>query len=162
MPSWLIIVLIVVGAAALAAAILQYVRFKTNLERSFNMVFLNVRVPKKESKEDREVEGEQYSNQKDFKEITGGIMTQFFEALYSMHIHEWHKVLTAQDFLSFEYAVLEEQVHFFIVCPRDLLSLVEKQLTAFFPDVYIEQVEDYNIFKPDSEVVSSYIVTTKP
>jgi len=126
------------------------------------MVFLDIRIPKKESKEDREVEGEQFSNQKDFKEITGGIMTQFFEALHSLYTREWYKIFTAQEFLSFEYAVIDEQVRFYIVCPRSLLSLVEKQLTAFFPEAYVEQVDDYNIFQPDGEVVSTYIVATEP
>lgn len=144
------------------AAIIYYVRERMNLERSLNMVFLEVKVPRKESKEDREVEGEQYSTQKDFKEVAGGIMSQFFDSLFSLYTREWYKVFKAQDFLSFEYVVLDAQVHFFIVCPRDLLSLVEKQLTAFYPDSFVEQVDDYNIFRPDSHVASCNIVTIKP
>ncbi|MCX6734924.1 MAG: type IV secretion system DNA-binding domain-containing protein [Candidatus Peregrinibacteria bacterium] len=161
MPSWILVTLLIIGVSALVAAIVTYVRYKKNLERSFNMVFLDIRVPKKESKDDREVEGEQYSTQKDFKEIACGIMTQFFEALHAIYIKEWYNVFTAQEFLSFEYAVLDSQVHFFIVCPRDLLPIIEKQLTSFYPDAYIEQVEDYNIFQPDSEVAACYIVPHK-
>ena len=161
MYSWLLIILLLVLVSALVAVVLSYVRYKRNLERSFNMVFLDIRVPKKESKDDREVEGEQYSTQKDFKEIACGIMTQFFEALHSIYIKEWYNMFTSQEFLSFEYAVLDSQVHFFIVCPRDLLPIIEKQLTAFYPEAYIEQVEDYNIFQPDSEVEACYIVPHK-
>lgn len=161
MPSWILIILLIVVIAAFVWMVLTYVRYKRNLERSFNMVFLDIRVPKKESKDDREVEGEQYSTQKDFKEIACGIMTQFFEALHSIYIKEWYNVFTSQEFLSFEYAVIDSQVHFFIVCPRDLLNTIEKQLTSFYPDAYIEQVEDYNIFQPDSEVVGCYIVPHK-
>lgn len=161
MPSWIIIILLLGLITALVTGVLTYVRYKRNLERSFNMVFLDIRVPKKESKDDREVEGEQYSTQKDFKEIACGIMTQFFEALHSIYIKEWYNVFTSQEFLSFEYAVIDSQVHFFIVCPRDLLSIIEKQLTSFYPDAYVEQVEDYNIFQPDSEVVGCYIVPHK-
>jgi len=155
------LILLLIGVSAAVTGILFYVRYKRNLERSFNMVFLDIKVPKKESKDDREVEGEQYSTQKDFKEIACGIMTQFYEALHSIYIKEWYKVFTAQEFLSFEYAVIDSQVHFFIVCPRDLQSLIEKQLTAFYPEAYVEQVEDYNIFQPDSEVVGCYIVPHK-
>ena len=161
MPSWILIVLLIIVVSALIAAIVTYVRYRKNIERSFNMVFLDIRVPKKESKDDREVEGEQYSTQKDFKEIACGIMTQFFEALHSIYIKEWYNVFTSQEFLSFEYAVLDSQVHFFIVCPRDLLPIIEKQLTSFYPEAYIEQVEDYNIFQPDSEVAACYIVPHK-
>lgn len=112
------------------------------------MVFLDIRVPKNESKDDRERESEQYSTQKDFKEIACGTMVQFYESLYSLYTKEWYRMFTSQEFLSFEYAVLDAQIHFFLVCPRNLVSLIEKQLTASFPDVYVERVEDYNIFKP--------------
>ena len=161
MNSWLIGALILGGLATVVLLAIRYVRYKTNLDRAFNMVFLDIRVPKKESKDDREVEGEEYSTQKDFKEIACGVMTQFYESLHSLYTKEWYRIFTAQDFFSFEYAVIEGQVHFYIVCPRSLVGLVEKQLTGFYPDAYVEQVDDYNIFKPNSKVVSTYIVNTK-
>jgi len=126
------------------------------------MVFLDIRVPKKESKEDRDVEGEQYSTQKDFKEISGGIMTQFFESLYSIYTGRWERIFKAQEFLSFEYAVIDAQVHFFIVCPRSIVSHVEKLLTSFYPEAYVDKVDDYNIFQSKSKVTSAYIVPTQP
>ncbi len=149
-----------VGVILLLLAVIKYMRYKSNLERSFNMVFLDIRVPKNESKDDRERESEQYSTQKDFKEIACGTMVQFYESLYSLYTKEWYRMFTSQEFLSFEYAVLDAQIHFFLVCPRNLVSLIEKQLTASFPDVYVERVEDYNIFKPKNKVVSTYIVNT--
>ncbi len=162
MINWLIITLISLAALGLVFMVIMFVRYRINVERSMNMVFLDLRVPKKESKEDREVEGEQYSTQKDFKEIACGVMTQFYESLHSLYTKEWYKVFTSQDFISFEYAVLDGEVHFFIVCPSNLVPIVEKQITGFYPDVYVERVEDYNIFKPNSEVVSAYILNTKP
>jgi hypothetical protein len=161
MSFWLILIGIILGGVGLAFLALRYIRYRMDIERSLNMVFLNIRVPRKESKDDREVEGEQYSQQKDFKEIACGVMSQFFESLHMLYNSEISRVFKDQDFVSFEYAVLDEQVHFFIVCPRSLVKVVEKQLTAFYPDVYVEQVEDYNIFQPDSKVVSTYMVPTK-
>lgn len=161
MPSWLIIILLIVGGAIALVAIAKYVRYQVNLNRSFNMVFLDIRVPKKESKEDREIEGEQYSTQKDFKEIAGGVMTQFYESVYSIYNSDVSRFFTSQEFLSFEYAVIDAQVRFYIVCPRKLAPLIEKQLTGFYPDVYVEQVDDYNIFEPTSKVVSSYMIPSK-
>lgn len=161
MDAWQIIGLVLVLGAIVVYFVLKYIRYRMNLERSFNMVFLEIKVSKKESKEDREVEGEQYSTQKDFKEICGGIMMQFFDSLHSLYTKEWYKIFTSQHFLSFEYAVLDGVVHFFVVCPRDLQPIVEKQLTAFYPDAYVEQVDDYNIFSPKSHVSSTYIYPTK-
>ncbi|PIZ75742.1 hypothetical protein COY05_03325 [Candidatus Peregrinibacteria bacterium CG_4_10_14_0_2_um_filter_38_24] len=161
MNFWLLIALIVIAVAGLVAVILYYLQYRMNIERTFNMVFLEIKIPRKESKEDKEVEGEQFSMQKDFKEICGGIMSQFYTALHSIYNDHVERFVTDQDFLSFEFAVIDSLVHFFVVCPRNLAPLVEKQLTAFFPDAYIEQVDDYNIFKPKSQVVSTYIIPKK-
>ncbi len=141
--------------------VMLYVRAKVNLHRTFNMVFLNIKIPKKDSKDDKDTEGEQFASQGDFKEVTCGVMSQFFEALYSIYAKNWHTMFTAQDFLSFEYVVLDSQVNFFVVCPRELVPIIEKQVTSFYPDSVIEQVDDYNIFNPDSEVVSTYLVPGK-
>ncbi len=162
MPVWLILTLVLLGSVVAVLLMFRYVRYKMNLERSYSMVFLDIRVPKKESKEDRDVEGEQYSTQKDFKEISGGIMTQFFESLYSIYTGRWERIFKAQEFLSFEYAVIDAQVHFFIVCPRSIVSHVEKLLTSFYPEAYVDKVDDYNIFQSKSKVTSAYIVPTQP
>ncbi|MFA6305322.1 MAG: type IV secretory system conjugative DNA transfer family protein [Candidatus Gracilibacteria bacterium] len=161
MNLWLVIALSVLILGGVIVLVLQYLQYKMNIERTFNMVFLEIKVPRKESKEDKEVEGEQFSMQKDFKEICGGIMSQFYSALYSIYNKHLDKLLKDQEFLSLEFAVIDSLVHFFIVCPRNLSPLIEKQITAFFPDCYIEQVEDYNIFKPTSKVVSTYMVPEK-
>ncbi|MFA6917569.1 MAG: type IV secretion system DNA-binding domain-containing protein [Candidatus Gracilibacteria bacterium] len=161
LANWWMVAIAAVGLLLFLYVVLRYVRYRIDIERTLDMVFLLIKVPKKESKEDREVEGEQYSVQKDFKEICGGIMTQFFETLYSLYQKEWYAFFTDQDFLSFEYAVIDGLVNFFVVCPRHLAPLVEKQLTAFYPDSYVEQVDDYNIFKPTSRVASAYIVSEK-
>ena len=151
MNLWLLFLLLGIGAAVVAVFLLRLVRFQMNLNRSINMVFLEVRVPKKESKEDREVEGERYSTQKDFKEFSG-VMTHFYETLHSLYQERWFRVFKAQDFFSFELAVIDGQVHFYVVCPRDLVDHIEKHLTSFYPDVFIERQDDYNIFQPEGKV----------
>ncbi|MBD3330613.1 type IV secretion system DNA-binding domain-containing protein [Candidatus Peregrinibacteria bacterium] len=161
MDLWLQILLGLVVIAVIGYSILLYIRSKINLARSLNMVFLELKIPKQESKEDRELQSEEFS-QKDFKEITGGVMNQFYESLYSIYSSKFHRLITEQDYISFEYAVLDGNVHFFIVCPAELTALLEKQITSFYPTSYIEQVEDYNIFMPKSKVASTYIIPSKP
>ncbi|MBT3865095.1 type IV secretion system DNA-binding domain-containing protein [Candidatus Peregrinibacteria bacterium] len=160
MSLWLTILLSVGGALLTASILVKLFRYQMNLRRSLDMVFLEVRVPKKESKEDREVEGERYSTQKDFKEISG-VMTHFYESLHSLYQERWYRVLKSQDFFSFEYAVLDAQVRFFIVCPRDLVDHIEKQLTAFYPDAYVETTDDYNIFQPEGKVAGHNLYLAK-
>ena len=88
--------------------------------RMRDMVFLQVRVPRKESKEDVEKETQAYSAQKSFKEIIG-IMTHFFESLHSMYDKSWRYHWIGQDYLSLEYAVIDGEIHFYMVVPRDLM-----------------------------------------
>ena len=87
-----------------------------------DMVFLRIAIPKQESKDDREREKEGYSAGKDFKEKLN-VATHLFESLHSIYEVDWKYKLMGQDFLSFEYAVLEAQLHCFIVVPRSLVSL---------------------------------------
>ena len=147
---------------AIVVAILLYVgaivgkylmRSFFNKSRTMNMVFLKLMIPKKESKEDRETEREALSSQGDFKELVG-VASHLFESLHSIYDSRFRSIFKGQDFFSVEYAVLENQIYFYVIVPRDLKSLIEKQITSFYPDCYVEQVQDYNIFKEDSKVAA--------
>ena len=88
------------------------------------MVFLRISVPIRDSKEDRERESEQYSSGKSFKEVSD-VMSHFFEAIHSVHSSDYINIITGQDFFSCEYVILDGELQFFVVCPRNLKSLIE-------------------------------------
>lgn len=155
--------------AAVGIAILLYValicikylaRYISNKQRQFNMVFLRVMVPKKESKEDREEEQAGLSGQRDFKEIVG-VASHLFESLNSIYSSDFLAYFQGQDYFSVEYAVMDNQINFYFVVPRELRSLIEKQITSFYPDCYVEQENDYNIFKDNSKVAACNIQLVK-
>lgn len=154
-----IIALIVLGVATLYGVVL-FVRYRANLKRSLSMVFLNIQIPKKEAKEDREKDREAYSSSGDFKEVLG-VMEHLFNSLNAIYSPQYKQKLRGQDFLSFEYAVIEGQVRFYCLVPSHLVDLIEKQITSFYGDAYIEEVSDYNIFKQNSAVAGTYIRTGK-
>ena len=155
----IIIGFLVVGAITLTAIVIW--RLFRNYERTLDMVFLKVMVPQLESKEDKERESEAFSTGKDFKEVLG-IMSHLFTSLHSIYGGRFKdKVIGGQDFLSLEYAVIDGEILFFIVCPKDLENLIEKQLTSFYPDCFIEQVQDYNIFKSGFKTGGHYMRLVK-
>jgi len=154
----IIIGLVVIGAIGLAAFI-SWRLFK-NYERTLDMVFLKIAVPQLESKEDKERESEAFSTGKDFKEVLG-VMNHLYTSLHSIHGSRFKDKIHGQDFISLEYAVFESEIHFYIVCPKDLESLVEKQLTSFYPDCFIEKVPDYNIFKKGMKTSGHYMRLAK-
>lgn len=160
MDFFLNIIFGIVIAGGLATAVFYSYRKYNNYQRSLNMVFLKLLIPKMESKEDRERESEAFSTGKDFKEVLG-VMSHFFHSLHSIYQGGVKSIFTGQNYLSLEYAVLEKEIHFFIVCPRELESLIEKQVTSFYPDCFIEKVEDYNIFQPNSKTSGCYMRLVK-
>ncbi|MFH0851426.1 MAG: type IV secretory system conjugative DNA transfer family protein [Candidatus Peregrinibacteria bacterium] len=150
------------GFAVFAGAImllLWILRFLQDLKREQDLVFLQILVPKKESKEDREIESEKFATGHDFRQVLG-VMDHLYQSLHSLYSTSPRRFWRGQPFFSVEYAALAGEILFFVVCPRSIAHLVEKQLTAFYPDVVIDEVEDYNIFT-DSSVVSSQVLLPK-
>lgn len=147
---------------ALGAVITVYVglwfsRRINDIHREEEMVFLQILVPKKESKEDKEASSEQFSSGQDFKEVIG-IMDHLYQSLYGIYNSQMSRYWKGQDFLSLEYAALGGEILFFMVCPRRLASHMEKQITSFYPDVIIDEVTDYNIFTSDSYVAAESLL----
>jgi hypothetical protein len=145
---------------ALASAVLAILRLRADWKREEELVFLQVVLPKKESKEDKEAESEQFSSGKDFKEVIG-IMDHLFQNLASLQNHTWHRYFRGQPFFSVEYAALGGEILFYFVCPRNIAALVEKQITSFYTDAIVEEVEDYNIFTKESVVATEVLLPEK-
>ncbi len=152
---------IIIVLGLIVYLILWHIRAKFDLNRSLNMVFLRITVPIKDSKEDRERESEQFSSGKTQKEVND-VMTHFFEAIHSIYDGYAVNILKNEDFFSCEYVVLEGQMQFFIVMPSDLRPLFDKQITAFYSDVFVEQVEDYSIFRQGYKAFGRCMRLSKP
>ncbi|MEK7544629.1 MAG: hypothetical protein AAB551_00700, partial [Patescibacteria group bacterium] len=146
MNIFLLIILVLAGSVGLFFGILTLIHRAFDHHRMVGLVFLHIKIPRKESKEDSEKERETFSAQKNFKEILG-IMMQLYESLHSLYSHNFVDYFKGQDFISMEYAVVESQVHFYLVVPHHLTDFIEKQVTSFYPDCHIEEVPDYNIFR---------------
>ncbi len=136
-----------------------WMRLKAEQKDGEQLVFLQILVPKKESREEKEVESEQFG--KDFKEVIG-VMDHLYQSLHSLYKGDITRHYKGQPFISLEYAALAGEILFFIVCPRSIMHLVEKQFTSFYPDVIIDEVEDYDIFTKDSVVTTRTLLPAKP
>lgn len=152
-------IIIVLGLMAYSA--IWYMRSRSDLNRSLNMVFLRITMPIKDSKEDRERESEEYGSGKSQKEVND-VMTHFYEAIHTIYSGYAVNFLTDEDFFSCEYVVLEGQMQFFVVMPSHLKSIFDKQITAFYSDVFVEQIEDYSIFRQGYKVFGRCMRLSKP
>ncbi len=158
--SFLYAILGILLCVAVGFAALWYLRFLMDRRREQQLVFLQLLVPKKESKEDKETESEKYSSGQDFKEVVG-VMDHLFQSLYALYNSKPNRHWHGQSFFSVEYAALGGEILFFIVCPRQTVHLIEKQVTSFYPDTIIDEVEDYNIFTDQSVVAATILLPKK-
>lgn len=70
-------------------------------------------------------------------------------------------LLGRSDHFSFEIVANKKLISFYIVAPREMGRYIEQRVQAHYPEAVMEEVEDYNIFKPQSEVVAGYLKTNR-
>ena len=87
--------------------------------------FLRIKIPKKESKEDKEADSEALGANKDFKEQLG-IMKQLFESFIALEEDGLKKWFLGQPFFSFEYVIQNNLIDFYVVAPRAYTTILEK------------------------------------
>jgi hypothetical protein len=134
---------ILLGATGGTFAVQQALLWLADRKREDDLIFLQLMVPKKESREEKDAQSDQLG--KDFKEVIG-VMDHLFQSLHGMKSGSLKRYWKGQDYISLEYAALAGEILFFAVCPRKIASFVEKQITSFYPDTIVSEVEDYNIF----------------
>jgi hypothetical protein len=61
------------------------------------------------------------------------------------------------DHFSFEIAVLNNKISFYVVVPDKLKNFVEQQIHAQYPHAEISEETDYNLFKPQSFAVGAHL-----
>ena len=85
-------------------------------------------------------------------EIQIDAMEQVFASLYSIKKGGWKQKFSFQPTVSFELVSIEEDIRFYIWCPKKLKDLVEKQIHGGYPDAEIKEVQEYNIFTQEGKV----------
>jgi hypothetical protein len=152
---FLLLALVIGATFALKYFVLSF----SNKKRSDSMIFLKIGIPKKDSKEDRDRDSEAFGTGADFKEVVS-VMSQFYDSMYSTYSSDFKYKFIGQDFFSLEYVVKNNQIFFYIVCPRSMVKTIEKKITAFYSDVFLEEVPDYNLFNENSKVAGTYIYSS--
>lgn len=137
---------------------LLQIQKKGFLMRSLNLTLLLATLPKEKIKEGESAKGGQA--EKEFIAKMG----QVYSSLYSLQEEGWKKFLYGQPYFALEIAVhhIGEEIHFYLAAPRRYLKIVEKQIQAAFPQIFIQPIkEDYNIFNPGGFSLGSYLSLDK-
>ncbi len=140
-----------------AWATILWWRRKSDFERSINLTFLQVLIPKKESKEDQERERDQTS---EIRRVVG-VGEHFLATLHGIYSSDLRKIFQNQDFLSLEYVATDGEIKFYLSCPRSLKNVIEKQITSFYPEAVIEETEAPRIFHDNTHQTTAYLTLAK-
>jgi len=124
---------------------------------SFKQVVLLVTVPKYDVVE----QGGKAQTPKTQQELAEKIakMESFFANIAGLRAQRGLKseFVGRTDHFSFEIVLKNGLIYFYVVSPRHLLEYIEQQITAQFPDAWVEEVEDYNIFQPNGVVAGAML-----
>lgn len=143
-PELIILIFILFVAPIIGSILVFLIKKSTDQKRSLNKVHLQILIPRKDSDADAKQD-----NSKDFKEYIG-LMEQLLAAMNSLYSNKIINKLRGQHTFSFEYIAYKNQLYFHMVVPRKYQTLVEKQVTSFFSDAVIEEVEEINLFEGEN------------
>ena len=125
-----------------------------------HLLSLKVILPRNDSKVDQEKRTE-----KDFKEKIA-IMEQLFRALnevksltFWQEVHFW---FTRYIPISFELFVEEGLINFYVLCQPSLASIVEKQITSFYPNAEVTPQKTPEIWPKGFKLSAYNIMARKP
>jgi len=85
-------------------------------------------------------------------EIKIDAMEQVFASMYSIKKGGWKQKFSFQPTVSFEIVAREQDIKFYVWCPKGVKDLVEKQIHGGYPDAEILEVPEYNLFGQKGKV----------
>lgn len=126
-------------------------------QKYFDHVIYSVRLPKEKPGEKEE----EKTLQKLREEIAKG--ETVFASIGGLRAQRgflpW--LIGRTDHFSFEIVASQKLISFYVAAPREMARYLEQQIQAHYPDAVMEEVEDYNIFHPQSEIASGYMKTKR-
>ena len=138
----------------------RYFRIWYAMKQSQKLIHMKVILPRSDSKLDQEKRTD-----KDWKEKTA-IMEQLYRALWEVRnltiwqqLHYWfYRYLV----ISMEMYVDQGQITFYVVTTPKLTSIVEKQITSFYPDAEVYPVEPPELWDGEKPLVGYNMAYGKP
>jgi type IV secretory pathway TraG/TraD family ATPase VirD4 len=116
------------------------IRFWYQLRWAKNLVCLRVIQPRQETHKDREE-----ATEKDFREKIG-VMEQLYRAFHEIGemnlTNIIRSILFHTDLISFELMYEDEKINFYVITNKYYQSVVEKQITSFYTDAYVEPMKE--------------------
>ncbi len=143
-------------AIFLIRKIIRIILFNTSY---FDHVIFLIKLPK--NRGNREANNAEESIQHLKEDIAVG--ETIFNAIGGLRAQRGFKAwfLGRTDHFSFEIVACNGEIYFYMAAPKNYSRYLEQQIHAHYPDAVIDKVEDYNIFKPKTEILAGYLKTRR-
>jgi len=146
-----IIILLVIFGLLLSLVISL---LKKVVRKEHDLVIIQVTVPKFTSGDSED--GDQPKTQQELAEKIA-LGEAFFNSIANLTSQKgfmaW--LFGRTDYYSFEIVLKDGLIYFYAVCPREMQSYVQEQITAQYSDAHIVTVDDYNIFPTKGSIVGA-------
>ncbi|MBU0974664.1 type IV secretion system DNA-binding domain-containing protein [Patescibacteria group bacterium] len=86
---------------------------------------------------------------------------QLFASFYTLKKNGFFSWAKAEDLFSFELVALQEEISFYMNCPKRIRDLVEKQIHGAYPNADIKETDEVNIFNKKGKVAFTSIKLDK-
>lgn len=127
------IALVIFILVAVAYALFIFFKNRSREEVSIDSVLLQVAVPRN-------------------NETKIDAMEQLFAGLTTIKKGGWREKFDIQPVISFEIVARQEDIRFYVWCPKKIKDLVERQINGSYPEAEITEVDEYNIFTEGGKV----------
>jgi hypothetical protein len=133
---------------------------KGSISQAFQKKVILITVPK-DSGEGKGGENQTPSLQQLQEKV--GVAETFFSTIAGLPAEKGFKawLLGKKDIFSLEIVANDGKINFYLAMPAHLHQYVEEQIQAQFPNAFIEEVGDYNIFTPKGFVAGKNLIFGK-
>lgn len=134
-----LVAVIIIFIVLYIIALKLFNKFKENVlkEKGLNLVFYEIKLPQNNDVEIKAAE-----------QLYSGLLS-VSEKLKGLNKH-----IKARSFISFEMVAFKETIKFYVVCPKKISSLVDRQINGTYPTAEITIVKEYNLFPDDDSHVA--------
>ncbi len=150
----------ILTGAALFVLVIRAMRYIYAVYAGKNLCAMKVILPRNDSKIDQEKRTE-----KDFKEKVA-IMEQLFRAINEVKDLSFWQVAHFWIFryitISFELFVEGGLITFYVLCPKNLYSIVEKQITSYYPNAEVLPKKTPEVWKKGYKLSAYNMIGKKP
>lgn len=137
-------VLVLLGTTFGLKYIFKLLRERILVQKSIGYVYFEVKLPKNNEVEIKAAE----------QMFTGLLGT-------GKKLKGWKKFFSPKSFISFEIVAFKENIKFFVVCPKNLASVVDRQINGTYPTAEIARVKEYNAFPENAKVAYTALKLSK-